>query len=354
MNVRTFWTSFLLLGLMGCAATSPSGNQSASQSAASQSNSPSASNKPKVVASYSVLCDLTQTIAQDTIDLKCLMPAGQDPHTYQPTPDDRKAIDAGALVLYGGYDFEPGIIKLVKAAGNPATKVAIHEIAVPKPIMGEHMGEHGGEHDHDQDAPSLEAETKSEQKSETKSEMEADPHVWHNAQNGIAIVQVLQDKLSQIAPQNADLYRKNAKTLTDRLTKLDGWIKQSIATIPVASRKLVTTHDALTYYSVAYGLPIEGALQGLSTDEKPTATRIKALVDSIKGSKVPMIFAEITANPKLIETVAKEANVKLSTKSIFADGLGEKASGAETYEQMLVSNTTTIVEGLGGQVPPKP
>ncbi len=335
---QNFGVSLLLLGLVGCGTTPATQNNGAGSD--SKPKVAGSDSKPKVVVSYSVLCDLTKQIAQETVDLKCLLPAGQDPHTYQPTPDDRKAIDQGALVLYGGYDFEPGVIKLIQAAGQPETKVAVNEIAVPKPLMGE--AEHT-DHNHDKT-----------EKADKKAEKEADPHVWHNAQNGVAIVQVIQDKLTKLSPKNADLYSKNATALRDRLTKIDGWIKQSIATIPTGSKKLVTTHDALSYYGAAYGLPIEGALQGLSTDEKPTATRIKTLVDTIKASKVPTIFAELTANPKLIETVAKEANVKLSSKSLFADGLGEKASGAETYEQMLVANTTAIVEGLGGKVTPVP
>ncbi len=103
------------------------------------------------------------------------------------------------------------------------------------------------------------------------------------------------------------------------------------------------------YYSAAYGIPVEGALQGLSTEEKPTAARVKELTDDIKADKVPTIFAEVSANPKLIETVAKEANVKLSTQELFADGLGEVGSQGDTYPKMLVSNTRAIVEGLGGQ-----
>jgi manganese/iron transport system substrate-binding protein len=334
MNFRHLSLGLLVLTLTGCGATPTTSSNT--EKSGNAETSKTATNRPVVVASYSVLCDLTQQIAQETVDLKCLMPAGQDPHTYQPTTDDRKAIDTSALVLYGGYEFEAQVIKLVKASGNPDTKVAVHEIAVPKPLMGGH--------DH---APG-------EAKSDKSAEKEADPHVWHNAKNGIAIVQVIQDKLTKLAPQNSALYAKNATALRDRLTKVDAWIQTSIATIPVASKKLVTTHDALSYYGAAYGLPIEGALQGISTDEKPTASRVKALVDEIKTSKVPTIFAEVTVNPKLIETVAKEANVKLATKGLFADGLGEAGSGADRYDQMLITNTTTIVEGLGGKLTPAP
>ncbi|MGB8701571.1 MAG: metal ABC transporter substrate-binding protein, partial [Thermosynechococcaceae cyanobacterium] len=53
--------------------------------------------------------------------------------------------------------------------------------------------------------------------------------------------------------------------------------------------------------------------------------------------------------PKLIETVAKEANVKLSKQELFADGLGEAGSEGDTYPKMLMANTKAIIEGLGGQ-----
>jgi manganese/iron transport system substrate-binding protein len=271
--------------------------------------------RTKIVASYSVLCGLTQEIAEDTIDLKCLIPGGKDPHTYSPTPDDRKALETAQLVLYGGYEFEPEVIKLVKASSSK-NAIAVHELAVPKPIKNP----------------------------------EADPHVWHNVKNGIAIVQVLKIQLSQANPANTARYEKNAKDLTDRLTQLDTWITQSIATIPPASRKLVTTHDALTYYGKAYGIPIEGALQGLSTDEKPSAQRIKTLVDRIKSTQVPTLFAELSVNPKLLETVAKEAKVNLSKTPLVADGLGAPGSSSDTYEKMMRENTNAIVTGLGGKI----
>jgi manganese/iron transport system substrate-binding protein len=293
-----------------------------------------------VVATSSVLCDLTKTIAVDTVDLTCLVKAGTDPHVYEPTPEDRKAIEDAQLVLYSGYGFEPSLIKLIKASSNPATKVAVGEAAVPKPLMGEH------EHEHGEDHAAGEKPAAGEKQAEAD---EPDPHIWHNAKNGIQMVKVIQANLTKAAPANADLYAQKAQALTAELTQVDGWITSQIATIPSTSRKLVTTHDALGYYSAAYGIPVEGALQGISTEEKPTAARVKELSDEIKADRVPTIFAEVSANPKLIETVAKEANVKLSDQELFADGLGEAGSEGDTYPKMLVANTRAIVEGLGGQ-----
>ncbi|HEY9875878.1 MAG TPA: zinc ABC transporter substrate-binding protein, partial [Candidatus Obscuribacterales bacterium] len=112
----------MALGVAGC-----------TQSTSSSSNN----NLPKVVATHSVLCDMTKAIAKDTVDLTCLIDPGEDAHVYKPTPQDRKAIETAQLILYGGYNFEPELIKIIKASNNSAVKVAVHEAAVPKPIMGE-------------------------------------------------------------------------------------------------------------------------------------------------------------------------------------------------------------------------
>lgn len=310
--------------------------QQATNSSAKAPSAASNTDKPKVVATSSVLCDVTQEIAQDTVDLKCLIPAGSDPHVYEPKPDDRKAIEQAQLILYNGHNFEPDLIKLIKANKNSAPKVAVNEIAVPKPLKGEeHEPEKAGEkaeagHDHG----------------------EAEPHVWHNAQNGVRIVEVVRDNLGKISPSNAAKYTSNAEKMTGELKQVDSWIKAQIKTIPANQRKLITTHEALGYYSNAYGIPVEGALQGITTEEKPTAGRVKDLVKDIKTTGVSTIFAETTINPKLIEAVAKEANVKVSQREIFADGLGEKGTEADTYKKMLVANTQTIVEGLGGNFTP--
>lgn len=338
------------IGLMGCnnIPASPTGNNSTTltQQTSTTQTQATAVNRPLVVATTSVLCDLTQQIARDTIDLKCLVGAGEDPHVYQPKPEDRKAIESAQLILYAGYNFDPSLIKLVKATSNPATKVAVHEAAVPKPILGE-----AHDHNHDHETTSQDDKNTAEN-NRTESEKEPDPHVWHDAKNGINMVNVIVDYLKKLEPNNKTLYETNARNLKKELTEVDNWIKTQIATIPEDKRKLVTTHDALGYYVNAYGLSYEGALQGLSTDEAPTAQRVSELVGEIKKAGVPTIFAETTVNPKLIEAVAKEANVKVSEPDLYADGLGEKASTGESYQKMLMANTQTIVEGLGGKYTP--
>ena len=129
---------FTALAALGGASTLLLGHQSAH----SQTS-------PKVVASYSVLCDLTQQIAQDTADVTCLIEAGKDPHLYSATPADRRAIETADLVLYGGYGFEPDIIQMVEATDGDTPEIAVSELAVSEPLLGGHHDHGHGEEDHD-------------------------------------------------------------------------------------------------------------------------------------------------------------------------------------------------------------
>jgi manganese/iron transport system substrate-binding protein len=318
MFKNQFWkvaAATSIAGVLGsCSLPTPTAQSSPTETVAAVSTG------PKVVATTTILCDMATQIAATTIELICPVKPASDPHVYAPTPEDRKAIEEAKLVLYGGYNFEPSLIKSIKATSNAAPKVAVNEVAVPNPQTFEEDGK-----------------------------TETDPHVWHNAQNGIRMVETIQSNLAKVAPENAALYAKNAQAMTKEIAQIDTWIKAQVATIPPASRKLVTTHDALGYFSKAYNIPVEGALGGISTDEKPTASRVAELVKLIRGTKVPTIFAELTINPKLIEMVAKDANVTVSDRELFADGLGEPGSEGATYQKMLISNTQAIVEGLGGK-----
>jgi manganese/iron transport system substrate-binding protein len=313
----------LTLGVAGCATAPSTQSPTPVSTTGASSTTPATGDRPLVVATTSVVCDLTRQIAADTIDLKCLVEAGADPHSYEPKPDDRKAIEQARLVLYSGYDFETSLVKLIKATANPAPKIAVNELAVPNPEQFEEDGK---------TAP--------------------DPHVFHSAANGVRAAEVIGKNLSQLFPSNAATYTANAQKVTGELAQIDAWTKAAIATIPAGQRKLVTTHDAFGYYSKAYDIPVVGALQGISTEEKPTPGRVKELVQTIKAAGVPMIFAEATINPQLIEAVAKEANVKVAEQEMFADGLGEKGSPADTYQNFFITNTKTIVEGLGGKYTP--
>lgn len=276
-------------------------------------------NLPLVVVTTSVLCDLTKQIAGETINITCLIPADADPHLYQPKLKDRKTIDQAKLIFYTGYNFEPSLTKLIKASKNNAPKIAIAEDAISKPLRFEENGE-----------------------------TVTDPHVWHDAKNAIKIVDVISTKLNKLEPDNAKIYKINTQKITNQFTQLDKWIKLRIASIPSNKRKLITTHYAFGYYAKAYGFSGADALQGISTKENNSAVKSQAFIKAIKQANIPIIFAETTINPDMLNSIAKAAKVKASERELFADNLGLPGSEGDTYQKMMIANTRTIVEGLGG------
>jgi manganese/iron transport system substrate-binding protein len=286
-------------------------------------NSPSkgGNGQPSVVSTSTILTDLAKAVSEDKVELTGILQPGTDPHVYEPVPADTRALEQADLILYNGYNLEPGLIRLMNSAGTNARKLAVGE-AVP-PLQLDKEGE-----------------------------QVPDPHVWGDAENAVRMVAAIRDALIELTPQERDRFTQNAATLTKELERLNRWIEEQIQTIPPDNRKLITTHDAFQYYGKAYGLPIAGTLIGISTEEQPSAQTVQRLVKSVRATKVPAIFAETTINPALIQTVAQEAGVKLAAKELYSDSIGAPGSGADSYIKMMVANTTTIVEALGGRVKP--
>jgi manganese/iron transport system substrate-binding protein len=296
--------SCLFLGLVAC---NPSVNTTNNQ-------------KPKVISTSTIIADLTAGVGGEEIDHQDILKPGDDPHVYEPVPADSVALEKADLILYNGYNLEPGLIKMINSTGIKAKKVAVGEAI--KPLQLEKEG---------QKVP--------------------DPHVWGSAKNGIIMVEKIRDQLIELSPEDKEIFTENAAQLIRELENLDRWITAAIETIPPSQRQLVTTHDAFQYYAHAYGLTVAGTLIGISTEEQPSAQTVKNLADAIKNLRVPAIFAETTINPALITTVAEEAGVKLAPQQLYSDSIGAVGTGGDSYVKMLKENTRSIVESLGGKVP---
>jgi len=296
--------SCLFLGLVAC---NPSVNTTDNQ-------------KPKVISTSTIIADLTARVGGEEIDHQDILKPGDDPHVYEPVPSDSVALEKADLILYNGYNLEPGLIKMIDSTAVKAKKVAVGEAIKPLQLAKE-----------GQKVP--------------------DPHVWGSAKNGIIMVEKIRDQLIELSPEDKEIFTANAAQLIAELENLDRWITAAIKTIPPSQRQLVTTHDAFQYYAHAYGLKVAGTLIGISTEEQPSAQTVKNLADAIKNLQVPAIFAETTINPALITTVAEEAGVKLAPQQLYSDSIGAVGTRGDSYVKMLKENTRSIVESLGGKVP---
>ncbi len=276
---------------------------------------------PMLVVTSTILTDLVERVAGDEAEVQGLLDPGDDPHIYEPTPQDTVALEQADVVFYNGYNLEPELIRIIEGTSVTAITVPLAESITP--LSFQYDGQ-----------------------------TEPDPHVWGDVANAIALTEGIRDALIDLNPEAEATYRANAEQLMAELAQLDDWIGAQTATIPPEQRLLVTTHDAFQYYTTAYGLEMLGTLVGISTEEQPSAQTVQQLVEAIRSAGVPAIFAETTINPQLIRTVAEEADVTLAPTELYSDSLGAPGSGGETYVDMMVSNTESIVESLGGRIQP--
>jgi ABC-type Zn uptake system ZnuABC Zn-binding protein ZnuA len=274
----------------------------------------------RVVATNSILADFVKNVGGTFIQSTVLVGANGDPHTFEPTPKDNVLLKNADVIFENGLYLEPWLDKLYASSGSKTVRYRVTEGLKLIRVQGYHGDADGSE---------------------------VDPHVWHDTGNAIMIVEVIRDAVIKIDPAHADDYQKNADNYLIKLSVLDAWIIKETSSIPKERRKLVTSHDTFGYFARRYGFQIVGAVIDSATTEAadPSALKIAELVWKIKTSGVPAVFVENTANPKILQAVAREAGVKVAPQ-LYSDALGKPGSGGEEYIAMMEYNVRTIVEAL--------
>jgi ABC-type Zn uptake system ZnuABC Zn-binding protein ZnuA len=116
--------------------------------------------------------------------------------------------------------------------------------------------------------------------------------------------------------------------------------------VPGSQRKLVTDHDALSYFANRYGLEIVGALfPSQATQAQPSAKDLTELADTIERENVGAIFPESSLSPKVVEAIARQAGVTVGG-TLYGDTLGPEDSDGATYLEMEAANADAVVRGL--------
>jgi ABC-type Zn uptake system ZnuABC Zn-binding protein ZnuA len=150
-------------------------------------------------------------------------------------------------------------------------------------------------------------------------------------------------KLTELDPAGEAIYEANAKAYTQSIDALDQELKAQVAEIPAENRKLVTFHDAFPYFARHFGFELVGVILE-NVGQEPTASELGALVDKVKAAEANAIFSEAQFNPKLSETLAREAGITRVVTTLYTDSLGP--APADTYLGMMRWNMSQIAEAL--------
>lgn len=268
--------------------------------------------KKTVIASASMMADMAENIGGNLIEVKYIVPRGQDPHLYKPTPSDVMMVQKADLLIVNGLTFEGWISKLIANSGTKAKTKTITEGI--KPIQS------------------------------SKYENSFDPHAWMDVSLVKVYIDNIKEALVELLPEYQEVFEQNHMAYSLKLEELDAYIMKKMAGIPERQRVLITSHDAFAYYGRRYGLQLE-AIVGISTEAEVQSSDIIRVHKVIKERKVPAIFMESTINPKILQQIAKDNNIVIGGE-LYADSLGDKDSPAKTYLEMLKYNADTIFEGL--------
>ncbi len=154
-------------------------------------------------------------------------------------------------------------------------------------------------------------------------------------------------EMIQVDAASCDLYDRNARAYEIRLNELDAEIRAAWAPIPVAQRKVITTHDAFGYYARDHAVSFL-APQGVSTESEASAKGVAQLVRQIRKDHIKALFVESISDPRLIEQIARETGVKPSG-ALYSDSLSAPGGEAATYIDMLRFNTRALTAAVRGQ-----
>ena len=280
-----------------------------------------AGDKLNVVATTTMLADLSTVIGGERVTVDGLMGPGIDPHLYQASAGDVSLMQNADVVVYNGLHLEGKMGEIFEAlSGQGPTVTCIEDGLDETKLLAW------------EDDSSVH-----------------DPHIWFDVSLWKNAAKIVADGLSQADPDGKGEYEANLETYLAELNETDEYIRGRASELPESQRVLVTAHDAFQYFGKAYGFEVRG-LQGISTDAEAGTADVSGLAGFIVERQIKAIFVESSVPPKTIEALqaavkAKGFDVAIGGE-LYSDSLGDAESRADTYILTVKANIDTIVDAL--------
>ncbi len=265
-----------------------------------------------VVTTSSVFGDLVRQVGGSRVDVVSLVPRGVDPHTFEPKPSDAARLAGARLIVMNGLGLDDWLARTIESSGSTAAVVRLGENLPGVDYIA------GGE------------------------AVEPNPHLWLDVTYAMKYVDRIADALVAADPAGGAAYRDGAAAYRSRLADLDRWVRDEIATIPPADRKLVLYHDAFPYFTRAYGLTAVGTIVDAAGQE-PSAGEMAALIDAVKAAGAKAVFSEAQFPPNLVQRLADETGARV-VSDLYDDALGDPP--LDTYEAMIRHDVEQLVNAL--------
>jgi zinc/manganese transport system substrate-binding protein len=271
-----------------------------------------AQDKIKAIASFSIIADLVKQIGGDYVAVTSLVGPNADMHNFQPSPSDSKRIADAQLVVINGLGLEGWADRLIKASGYRGARLVASSGIKALPGGGEH-----GRYD---------------------------PHAWQKVANVKVYISNIRAALAEVDPAHKTDYERATTNYLKQLDALETEIKAAFDGIPKPQRRIITSHEAFTYYGDAYNIEFL-APQGITETSAPSAKNVAQLIRQIKREKIKAVFVENISSQQLMNRIASETGAIVGG-TLYSDALSEPSGSAATYIEMMRHNTRLIATAL--------
>lgn len=273
----------------------------------------------QAVSTFSILSDIVAEVGGDHVAVHNIVPVGNDPHEYDSTPEDTKALSDADVFFYNGLNLEGGengwASRMVESVGLDDDKVVETTDGVEPMYLTDDESEHS-----------------------------INPHAFLDPKVGIIMAENVAHGLMHVDPENTDEYRQNLDRFLEQLTEMDQRYQQEIGDLEEDRRVLMTSERAYQYMADSYDL-LEGYIWAVDTDDIGTPEQMMTAIDFVNEHQPPALFVESNVTPGPMETVSEETGVEIYA-TIFSDELAPEGEPGDTYLGFLEENLVNISEGL--------
>lgn len=302
-----------------------------------------------VVASFSILANMTEEIGGPLVSVTSLVGPDADAHVFNPSPADARALANADVVVINGLGFEGWIDRLIKSSGFKGELAVASKGVQLLGFADEHephaQEQHGhDEHAHDDKHDHDHKNEHGHDHSDKHDHGDVDPHAWQDLRNGQIYAANIRDALIAVRPSHRDQINARAEQYIEAIAALDQSTRDRFEPLSPPLKRIITSHDSFGYFSKAYGVEFFAA-QGWSTDSEVSAGDMAMLVREIRKDKVRAIFVENMSDPRLMQQIAQETGVRIGGK-LYSDALSAPGTSADTYLKLFESNVNTILQAI--------
>ena len=277
-----------------------------------------------IVTTFYPIYDFTKEIVGDEGNVKLLIPAGTEPHDFEPSAKERAEISDADVFVYNSSDMEFFVDSLKDSVDSKQTLMIEAAKGIDR-LESQEADEHeeseeGHDHAH-----------------------EYDPHVWLDPVLAIKEVRTIAGELGEKYPDKKEIFTKNADAYIKKLEALDQKYSEELKN--ATNRTFVTQHAAFAYLANQYNLE-QVAISGVSPDQEPTPSRLAELKEFVKKNNIKVIYFEENASSKVAETLSNETGVKLEVLNPLESLTNEQIKAGETYISVMEKNLEALIESI--------